>query len=257
MGKKLIDHLNNAKLDTNWLLNFKILISLLIFANNPESIDQGELFKMRRDFNSITDLIGTDRQYEIFYTGIGLFGTLVQIFQAMGITFDPQIPIKYLDLLKDQKYTFVKFISSLESYVDLLLEESLKTSLEYLDELGAHELNNMRLTLKLQLILINFHSQDNLRLSMGYQQLQDFINFLIQNKEKYDYISQKLISWYQVILPITLNGNDPDVYLKNAEDYISLGIENNENREALCQTITTAISIYLNLGLFEKVSSHI
>ena len=222
-----------------------------MFANDNESIDQGELLKMRRDFSSITDLIGTDRQYEVYYTGIGLFGTLVQIFQAMGITFDPKTPIKYADLLKDDIDTFIKFFSSLESYVDISLEEPLNKWITYLDELGAHEFNNMRLTWRLQLILLNFLKQDNFSVSIGYQKLQEEITYLGQHRNKYDYIKQKLISYYQIILPMTLNGNDADLYLKYAEDYIELGIENSENRESLCQTINTTISIYLNLGVVD------
>ena len=251
IGKKLINHSNNANLDTNCLLNFKILISLLMFANDNESIDQGELLKMRRDFSSITDLIGTDRQYEVYYSGIGLFGTLVQIFEAMGVTFDPKTPIKYVDLLKDDIDTYIKFFSSLESYVDLSLEDPLNKWITYLDELGAHELNNMRLTWRLQLILLNFLKQDSLNVDIGYQKLQEEIIYLSQHRNKYDYIKQKLISCYQIILPITLNGDDADVYLKYAEDYIELGIENNENRESLCQTISSTISIYLNLGVVD------
>ena len=136
----------------------------------------------------------------------------------------------------------------LEGYLDLSLEEPLNKWITYLDELGAHELNNMRLTWRLQLILLNFLKQDNLSISIGYQKLQEEITYLGEHRNKYDYIKQKLISCYQIILPMTLNGNDADMYLKYAEDYIQLGIENNENRKSLCQTINTTISMYLNLG---------
>lgn len=126
--------------------------------------------------------------------------------------------------------------------------------MKYIDELGAHEHNNMRLTCQLQMILLNFLKQDSLNMTVGYQKLQDFIGYLNQNRDKYDYIQQKLINCYQIVLPMTLAGNDADLYLKYAEDYIELGIANSENRESLCQTIGQTISIYLNIGVIDKVT---
>ena len=81
---------------------------------------------MRKYLTSITDLIGTDRQYEVYYSCIGIFGSIVQIFYIMGITFDPNIPIKYADLLKNDKETYLFYFSSLECFADSLLEEPLK-----------------------------------------------------------------------------------------------------------------------------------
>jgi hypothetical protein len=104
IGQSLLDRINKWNLETNWALNFKILISLLMFANDNNSIDQGELIKMKRDFVKITDVLDDkDRQYLLYYSGIGIFGTLVQIMQAMGLQFDASIPGKFHKVLKDQK----------------------------------------------------------------------------------------------------------------------------------------------------------
>jgi len=130
-GKKLIDHLNSVLLDSQCSLNFKILITLLMFANESEEIDQGELLKMKKDFATITDKIGTNDEYEVYYSGVGLFGTLVQILQAMGIHFDPKIPLKYEQMLYSQKLTYIKFFSSLESYLDPAIEESIDICLKF------------------------------------------------------------------------------------------------------------------------------
>ena len=92
-------------------------ISIIMFANDKESIDQGELLKMRRDFSWITDLIGKDKQYEVYYTGIKHFGTLLKILQAMGALLDPKIPIKYADLLKNDTNTLGSAVSPINCQV--------------------------------------------------------------------------------------------------------------------------------------------
>ena len=52
-----------------------------------------------------------------------------------------------------------------------------------------------------------------------------------------------------------IHGNgDPVTYLKYAEEYIDIGMGNIEDRDPLCQTINFAISMYLNLGMIDKVS---
>ena len=117
------------------------MVSLLMLGNDSESINQGELLKMKRELASITDLIGTEWQYEVYYTGIRIFGTFVQFFQAMGVTYDLKASLKYADLLKDDKYAFINFFSSLDNFVDILFEEPLNKLIAILDELGAHELN--------------------------------------------------------------------------------------------------------------------
>ena len=254
LGLKLIKIFDNSKLDTNWSLIFKILISLIMFSNDPESINQGELLKMRRDFVSITDLIGTDLQYEVYYTGIGIFGTIVQIFQAMNITCDPAIPLKYINFLKDQKDTLIKFFTSSECYAEVSIEEPLKIAIQYLDELGAHELNNMRITLNFQLIIIGFMSGEEIKVRENYKKLQDFINFLTQHKDTYDYINQKLMCWYQLILPMLLSMEDSQGYIKYAELLIESVIKENDYREAIWRIMDTTVNLYLNFGQIEKVN---
>ena len=254
LGLKLIKIFDNSKLDTNWSLIFKILISLIMFSNDPESINQGELLKMRRDFVSITDLIGTDRQYEVYYTGIGIFGTIVQIFQAMNITCDPAIPLKYINFLKDQKDTLIKFFTSSECYAEVSIEEPLKIAIQYLDELGAHELNNMRITLNFQLIIIGFMSGEEIKVRENYKKLQDFINFLTQHKDTYDYINQKLMCWYQLILPMLLSMEDSQGYIKYAELLIESVIKENDYREAIWRIMDTTVNLYLSFGQIERVN---
>ena len=110
----------------------------------------------------------------------------------------------------------------------------------YLDELEAHELNNVRLTLKFQFICLNLQNQDNMSMYIGFQQLQEFISYLSQNKNKHDYIRYKLVSWYKIILPMVHGNGDPGAYLRYVEEYIEIGMGNIEDRDPLCQTINLA-----------------
>ena len=43
IGKKLLSFFDSANLETNYLLNFKLMVTMLMFANDNESVDQGEI----------------------------------------------------------------------------------------------------------------------------------------------------------------------------------------------------------------------
>ena len=241
LGKKLIDVLNNLKLEPHWILNFKVWVFQHLLINDKESIDQGEILKIKKAFTSITDLIGTDRQFEVYYTEIEVYVTIVQIFQVMGITCDSSTQTKYAELLKDNKLTFIKFFTSLENYTSLSCREQQNKWMEYLDELEAHELNYMRLKCQLQIICLNFQNQNNISMGIGCQKLQEFISYLNQHRNKYTYIKELLTRSYQIILQLTQNDLDPKIYLNFAEDYIELGLDSYENRQLIWQTMNDII----------------
>lgn len=246
IGTKLLEFWNNAQLEKYCLLNFKILITLLVFANDPEAIDQAEVFKMKKDYGNIEKYLNSEDSYIVNYTGIGLYGTLAQVFQALGIYLDPNIPSKYEKFLAGDRETYVKFISSLESCLDISLKAAVNKSLEYLDEMDVHKLHPMKLTLELQLIMVNFMSQDQVSFSVGNQKLREYIEYLNQYRDKYDFIGQRLLWGYQALIPITLNMNDINAYLKYAPDFIKLGIEHCENKDSIIDAFTTLINVYMS-----------
>ena len=226
-----------------------------MFSNDDESIDQGDLLKMKKDFISIVDVIDTDEEYYINYSGIGLFGILAQILQALGIYFDPKIPLKYEKVFLEQKYTYTKFFSSLESFLDPCIEPSVLKSLEIIDELGFHELSPTRITLKMQAISFNFMNQNQTSIMLGLQKVNELVVFLKSHEDKYDFCKARLFQCYSLLLPLALNMNDKESYMKYIKDYINLGMEYSENKDILHNQFITYIPVLLQSGQFEEAFS--
>jgi len=116
---KMLKLLENAKVDFHFQISFKIHLILLLYSFDPESIDQGDIFKMKKQFlQQIPNFDNPEEHYKIYYFGISFLGSLVEILQIMGMSFDPKIIVRLEGYLREEKHTYIKFFSSLESFLD-------------------------------------------------------------------------------------------------------------------------------------------
>ena len=248
LGIKLIDLINKSNIDLQWLLIMKLVIFSCTF-------DKEVLIKIEKDFQSIISWLEEDFQCQIYYINIGLFSYSLQALNNLGITIDTNIHIKILSIIKDQKETFVAFIAIIKTSKCLVDREHLITVLEYLDNLGVSKLNELRLLIRFFLISSNICPPDDLKIDEWYKELQEFIDYLSANKDKFDYIEEILLRLYIPFLRESQGRLNIDSYFKYAEDFIELGIKNDEGRkEIICEIMESSIVLYLNNNQVEKVS---
>jgi len=94
--------------------------------------------------------------------------------------------------------------------------------------------------------------QDITNFTIGIEKIQEVIDFLNLHRGEYEYIKSRLFQCYQLLMPIAMNTNDKDLYLKYAKDYLILGVENTENRESLNNNFCTLIPILINSNQIEE-----
>ncbi|CAI2381086.1 unnamed protein product [Moneuplotes crassus] len=124
-------------------LFFKIMTSMHMFSLDPESIDQGKIFGFRKEFEELV----SGSTYEMNYSMMDGFGLLVNIQELMGVQIDYQIAKNYADLIKDDKLSYICFVSSLESISDPTMKPYIETALEYCDEFEIDKLHEFRINL--------------------------------------------------------------------------------------------------------------
>ena len=248
LGMRLIDLINKSDIDLQWLLIMKLVIFSCTFDNE-------ELIKIEKDFQSIISWLEEDLQCQIYYINIGLFSYPLQALKNLGMTIDTNIQMKILSIIKDQKDTFVDFIADIKTSKCLVDREHLITVLEHLDKLGVNKHNELRLAIRFSLISSNISSPDDLKIDEEHKELQEFIDYLSANKDKFDYIEEILLRLYILFLRESQGRLDIDGYFKYAEDFIELGIKNDEGRkEIICEIMESSIVQYLNNDQVEKVN---
>ena len=254
LGIKLINLINKSNIDWQWLFTMKLALFSYIFDKDSNSIDKEELIKIEKDFQSIISWLEEDLQFQIYYIDIKLFNYHFQALMNLGIAIDTDIQMKILSILKDQKDTLAYFIENIGDNIHLVHREHLITVLEYLDNLGASKLNELRLGIRLLLINAKICLPDDLKIDEGHKELLELIDYLSVNKDKFDYIEEMLLTLYEQFFIVFQDRFDIDFYSKYAEDFIELGIKNDEGRkEIIWEIMESLILQYLNHDQVEKV----
>jgi len=127
---------------------------MIISAYQPDAISQSEIMKMKKLYVDASNLLQTEDSYKINYYKILSFGMLSNIFLVFGVLVDADIQTYLEKYFEASKLTYVRLITSFENCISTDLEEPLRKCLQYLDELEAHELCQLRLTVKYQLIVL-------------------------------------------------------------------------------------------------------
>mmetsp|Transcript_30864 Transcript_30864/g.27299 ORF Transcript_30864/g.27299 Transcript_30864/m.27299 type:complete len:225 (+) Transcript_30864:182-856(+) len=209
-------------------INFTIIISLLLFALDPDLIDQGELFKMKKEFVKFGDELEDPKtMYKVNYTLICIFGQVVMIQEGMGVQPDYKLPLKYGSALENDKLSYVVFFSSLESLQDPMIKPQIEKALEYCDELKIEKLHRLRINLELTIISLGFQDPTG----MGIHLVKESIYSLIDKFSNSDsqLIEQKLLILYTFSLALPECTADPLLYAKVAQKYLKLAVKYYEN----------------------------
>ncbi|CAI2387857.1 unnamed protein product [Moneuplotes crassus] len=206
---KLTEH---HKLTKTSKLFFKIMATLLMFTLDPESVDQGKVFGFRKEFEELA----SRSTYEINYSMMDGFGLLVNIQELMGAKIDYQIAKNYADLIKDDKLSYISFVSSLESIRDPTMKPYIETALEYCEEFGVDKLHKFRANLDLTNIMVMMSAPDMQGMMKAMTELDSLAELYEQNLNMF--LETKLQSIYSTQLMMANSTG-------NVQKYIEVGLK--------------------------------
>ena len=228
----LIDRLENNDINPSAKLNFQILIILLMFGWDNEIVNYEKLNQMKDAFlENISKTKSKDSEFEVFYTIIGTYGLMTQISMAIDFELDCEVPLKYDIILKDHRESYINFFSSLDNVQDAQIRPWVEQALTYCEELKYPPLHKQKLSLQSQYIqMLILQDDDKLKLK-GVGMLKNLIEQLFSIQ--IEYIEQKLVSLYQLYIPILDSLNKSDEYMRHAQRYLTLAIKNNEGKHVI------------------------
>jgi hypothetical protein len=254
-SERLITIMKHHKMHEYAIINFEIIISLLLFSLDPELIDQGRLFVMKRKFTEMASIAeDPEKSYQISYTLINIFGLLVQIQLAMGVQVDFKLPLKYESALEDQKLSYIAFFASLESVQDPIIKPCIDKALSYCEELNFPKYHKLRLNLYTQSLLIDMYSPDISQSRVAMEKIGQLVNELKQRND--ELTEQRLVILYCTLMTTYEYLNDMPKFLEAADGYLKYGPKYYESADFLCQTFQKVIYTYFTMGNMAKVTQH-
>ena len=203
-----------------------------MFSLDQDIASDEKLAEMKSKFlENANKASSKETQHEMFYTIIGTFGLMTQIQLAIESEVDWEVPLKYDVILKDQKESYINFFSSLDNIQDIELRPWIETALKYWEELKYPELHKQRLSLESQYIQMLIMQDDEKLKIKSVGMLKRLIDSLFN--VNIEYVEQKLVTLYQLYIPIIDSLNKSEEYMKHAQRYLTLAIKNNEGKHVI------------------------
>jgi len=226
----------------------------MLHGLDPESIDHADIYKMKKNFTSqITDFETDKDQYKIYYVGIGLVGAMFQILQMIGVVLDTKIIMKIEEAIKNDKMTYIKFFSGLESFADPSIEGSIKTAIEYSKELGFHEYHTYRVSLETQHVLLILNKPDVANRNLGIERLKELEEIYTKKKDDYEFIEEKLKTIQNTLLFIGMGTNDMAPVMKYGPAFIEEGFKAGYLTDEILQVVNIVYGLLIQSGKRDKV----
>ena len=192
---------------------------------NQDLISKDPLCKLYSELYEIIKLIGTEKEFRVYYFKFNSISLIIELFKSVKISFDQDILIKLNEFLKEQKLTYIKLNFFNKSYENK--EKSYSLCLQYLDDLGANEFNYIRVTIKADLLILRYKGFSDSLVEAGLKDMIEFIETLenCQNTEYYIKITLNLC--YEFVLSKTKILQDQKLYEKYSEKLLQLCIRSN------------------------------
>ncbi|CAI2387837.1 unnamed protein product [Moneuplotes crassus] len=241
---KLTEH---HKLTKTSKLFFKIMATLVMFSLDPESVDQGKVFGFRKEFEELV----SRSTYEMNYSMMDGFGLLVNIQELMGAKIDYQIAKNYADLIKDDKLSYISFVSSLESIRDPTMKPYIETALEYCEEFGVDKLHKFRANLDLANIMVMMVVPDMQGIMKAMTELDSLAELYEQNLNIF--LETKLQSIYSTQLMMANSTGNVQKYIQVGLKFLPKQSVVNEFATDTYETIISQIAVQGDIAKADKL----
>ncbi|CAI2359199.1 unnamed protein product [Moneuplotes crassus] len=230
-------------------LYYKIMISMHMFTLDPESVDQGKIFGFKKEFEELV----SGSTYEMNYSMMDGFGFLVNIQELMGVQIDYQIAKNYADLIKDDKLSYICFVSSLESISDPTMKPYIETALEYCDELEIDKLHEFRINLDYTNIMTMMAAPEMQGMGRAMEELDSLAELYEQNLNIVT--KEKLVSIYLAQIMIAKVTGLPQKYVQVALKFLPTQTSVDEIVDEIYDTTITNLSIEGDIAKAGKLST--
>ena len=86
LNAKINEIAENHKIPEFGKINIRIMLSLLLFSQDPELVDEGKLFDLKRQFSKVGEAFeNSNEYYKVNNTLMSIFRIIIQIQQIMGV----------------------------------------------------------------------------------------------------------------------------------------------------------------------------